>query len=54
MAEQRRELTAVRLSPQGLARVQELAEQETEGNVSMMIRRLLSEALAARDRGQTR
>ena len=44
----------VRLSPDGLARVRELAEQETEGNMSSMIRKLLSEALAARERKQTR
>ncbi len=44
-----REHTAVRLSPAGLARVKELAEVETEGNVSQMIRKLLAEAITARD-----
>lgn len=43
-----REYVAVRLSPEGLAKVRELAEQETEGNASQMIRKLLGEALAAR------
>lgn len=42
--------TAVRLSPAGHARVAELAKVETEGNVSLMIRKLLSEAITARDR----
>lgn len=55
MAEpRRREHIAVRLSPDGLARVRELAEQETEGNVSQMIRKLLGEALATRDVRQAR
>jgi hypothetical protein len=46
----RRAHTAVRLSPDGLARVRELAAEETEGNVSAMLRKLLSEALVARDK----
>jgi hypothetical protein len=45
-----REYVAVRLSPDGLARVREMASTETEGNISQMVRRLLSEAIAARDR----
>lgn len=45
-----REYVAVRLSPAGLQRVRELAAVECEGNVSQMIRKLLGEALAARDR----
>jgi hypothetical protein len=45
-----REYTPVRLSPEGLAKVRELAQAETEGNVSQMIRKLLGEALAARER----
>ena len=43
-----RERFAVRLNPERLAYVRELAAKETEGNVSLMIRTLLSEALAAR------
>lgn len=39
---------AVRLTDNGLDRVRELAEVETEGNVSQMIRKLLREALDAR------
>lgn len=45
-----REYVPVRLSAAGLARVRELASAETEGNVSQMIRKLLAEALAARER----
>jgi hypothetical protein len=48
-----REYVSVRLSPSGLTRVRELADRETEGNLSQMIRKLLSEALAARDRRQS-
>jgi hypothetical protein len=48
-----REQIAVRLSADGLVAVKALADQETEGNVSMMIRKLLGEALTARQkRGQ--
>lgn len=43
----RRPLT-VRLSDSGRQTVRELAEVETEGNESAMVRRLLSEALSAR------
>ena len=46
----RREHTAIRLSPDGLAKVRELADKETEGNVSQMVRKLLREALDARAR----
>jgi hypothetical protein len=49
-----RERIAVRLNPAGLARVRELADQEVDGNVSLMIRKLLGEAIAARDRRQAR
>ncbi len=45
-----REYLSVRLAPAGLAKVRELAAVETEGNVSQMIRKLLSEALDARGR----
>lgn len=45
-----RRYVAVRISQEGLARLRELADLETEGNVSQMIRKLLGEALAARDR----
>lgn len=44
-----REHRAIRLSPDALERVAELADEETEGNVSAMLRKLLSEALKARD-----
>lgn len=44
-----REHVTVRLSPDGMARIRELANAETEGNVSMMTRRLLTEALTARE-----
>lgn len=47
-----REYVPVRLSPEGLAKVRELARKETEGNVSQMIRKLLAEALASRERGR--
>ncbi len=45
----RRHHTAVRLAPEALERVELMAEDETEGNVSAMLRKLLKEALAARD-----
>lgn len=38
------------LSRDGLAELKALAESECEGNISQMIRRLLSEALEARRR----
>lgn len=43
-----REYVPVRLSSDGVEEVRRLAEIETEGNVSQMIRKLLSEALAVR------
>lgn len=42
----------MRLSEAGHAEVQRLADEETEGNVSQMARKLLSEALDARRRGR--
>lgn len=42
--------TGVRLSRAGLAAVEQLAADETEGNTSAMIRKLLREALDARAR----
>lgn len=47
-----REPITVRLFPDPLARVKALATVETEGNLSLMVRKLLDEALAARDREQ--
>lgn len=47
-----REHTAVRLSADALARVATLAEDEMEGNVSAMLRKLLGEALRARETRQ--
>jgi hypothetical protein len=47
-----RKFTGIRLSDEGLARVREMAEVETEGNVSQMIRKLLAEAIAHRDHVQ--
>lgn len=44
-----RQHTAIRLSPEALERVEQLADDETEGNVSAMLRKLLSEALRARE-----
>ena len=43
-----REQIAIRLNTDGLAEVRRLAEEETEGNVSLMIRKLLREAISAR------
>lgn len=48
-ARNRREYVAIRLSPEGLARVREFAKVETEGNVSQMVRKLLGEAIQHRD-----
>lgn len=50
MSPSRRNHVTVRLSEAGLAKVRELAEAETEGNASQMIRKLLAEALQNRDR----
>lgn len=44
----RREYIGVRLSPEGVAAVRLLAERETGGNLSEMLRKLLSEALTQR------
>lgn len=44
----RRTFVGVRLSPEGLARVRELAATETKGNLSQMVRTLLAEAIRAR------
>jgi len=38
----------VRFRPDGLAVVRQYADAETDGNVSEMIRRLVAEAVAAR------
>jgi hypothetical protein len=46
----RREPVPLRLSPAGRQAVQELADKETDGNLSEMIRKLLAEAVAARQR----
>jgi len=44
-----REYVPVRLSADGIKVIRALAEAETEGNISMMIRKLLTEALQHRD-----
>jgi hypothetical protein len=44
----RRGIVPIRLSDQGRAMLKELADVETQGNVSAIIRKLLREALAAR------
>jgi metal-responsive CopG/Arc/MetJ family transcriptional regulator len=46
----RRPLVAIRLSAEGLEFIDQLAEQETEGNRSEMVRRLLLEAVTARQK----
>jgi len=46
----RREYVPVRLSPAGVEAIRALASAETAGNLSEMIRTLLGEALAARQR----
>lgn len=43
-----REPITVRLNPDGVAAVRAMAEQETDGNMSLMIRLLLTEAIQAR------
>lgn len=48
-----REHVPVRLSADGMQRIRKLAEEETEGNISMMIRKLLTEALQHRDAKET-
>lgn len=44
----RRKAYAIRLSDNGVAAIQELADKETGGNLSEMARKLLAEAIAAR------
>jgi len=46
----RRLYVGVRLSPAGLEAIEKLAAAETDGNLSEMIRKLLAEAVAARQR----
>jgi hypothetical protein len=48
----RREYVGIKLSPAGLETVRAMAEQETGGNVSEMIRRLLVEAVTARQKAK--
>lgn len=48
-ARKRREYVPVRLGVDGLERVRQLADEETEGNVSQMVRKLLAEAIQHRD-----
>ena len=43
-----REYVGIRLSPDELEAVRRFAEQETNGNLSEMIRKLLAEAVKAR------
>jgi hypothetical protein len=43
-----RKFVGVRLAPTGRAAIQELADREAGGNLSEMVRRLLSEAVTAR------
>lgn len=45
-----RDHVAVRLSTDGMQYIRAMADEETEGNISMMIRKLLSEAIAARQK----
>jgi predicted transcriptional regulator len=44
-----RKSVTVRLSDAGMDRVEQLAADETEGNVSQMVRKLLAEAIHRRD-----
>jgi hypothetical protein len=44
----RRPLIGVKISDEGRQHLQRLADVETDGNLSEMIRKLLSEAVAAR------
>lgn len=46
----RREYIGIRLSPDGLGAVRRLAEDETAGNLSEMVRKLLAEAIQARQK----
>lgn len=49
VAAPKRDHTAIRLNPEALAQVKALADEETEGNVSAMLRKLLNDALRARE-----
>jgi hypothetical protein len=49
----RRPLVGVRLSDEGRAYIERMAERETDGNLSEMIRKLLGEAVTARRAGDT-
>ena len=46
----KREPITIKLAVAGRQRIRELAKTETEGNESQMVRKLLTEAIAARDR----
>lgn len=46
----RRPLVAIRLSTEGLEFIDQLAARETDGNRSEMVRRLLLEAVTARQK----
>lgn len=46
----RRPLVGVRLSDEGRKYIEQLAAVETDGNLSEMIRKLLAEAVAARQK----
>lgn len=45
----KRDHTAIRLNPDAMVQVKALAAEETEGNVSAMLRKLINEALRARE-----
>jgi hypothetical protein len=51
----RRELThsSIKLGLDQIGRAQHWARRETEGNVSQMVRKLLDEAIAARDASES-
>ena len=44
----RRPLVGIKISEEGRQHIQQLADVETSGNLSEMIRKLLAEAVAAR------
>jgi len=46
----RRPLVGIKISEEGRRHIQELADVETDGNLSRMIRKLLAEAVAARQK----
>lgn len=54
MPEKARDHVTVRLSADGVTAIRELADRETEGNLSMMVRKLLGEALAHRQKASAR